>query len=74
MTTKVKAPAESVVLLPPKDRTYLAEQLLASLGQRSIWSGNGLTRLNVAATKCGLAGSSLSLPKWSIVELPTSLA
>jgi putative addiction module component (TIGR02574 family) len=31
MTSKVRTLAETVVLLPPKDRTYLAEQLLASL-------------------------------------------
>ena len=31
MTSKVRTLAETVVLLPPKDRTYLEEQLLASL-------------------------------------------
>ena len=31
MTSKVKTLAKTAVLLPPKDRTYLAEQLLASL-------------------------------------------
>jgi putative addiction module component (TIGR02574 family) len=36
MTTKVKALAETVVLLPPKDRTYLAEQLLASLDEEHL--------------------------------------
>jgi putative addiction module component (TIGR02574 family) len=33
MTTKVKSLAKAAVLLPPKDRTYLAEQLLASLDE-----------------------------------------
>jgi len=31
MTSKVKTLAKTAVLLPPEDRTYLAEQLLASL-------------------------------------------
>ncbi len=31
MTARVKSLAKTVVLLPQKDRTYLAEQLLASL-------------------------------------------
>ena len=31
MTATVKALAKTVVLLPPKDREYLAEELLASL-------------------------------------------
>ena len=36
MTTKVKMLAQTVVLLPPKDRTYLAEQLLASLEEEHL--------------------------------------
>ena len=36
MTTKVRTLAETVVLLPPKDRTYLAEQLLASLEEEHL--------------------------------------
>jgi putative addiction module component (TIGR02574 family) len=36
MTTRVRTLAESVVLLPPKDRTYLAEQLLVSLEEAEI--------------------------------------
>lgn len=36
MTAKVKALAETVVRLPPKDRTYLAEQLLASLEEAEL--------------------------------------
>jgi putative addiction module component (TIGR02574 family) len=36
MTTRVRTLAESVVLLPPKDRTYLAEQLLASLEEADL--------------------------------------
>ena len=41
MTTKVKSLAKTAVLLPPKDRTYLAEQLLASLEETEFeeqWS------------------------------------
>jgi putative addiction module component (TIGR02574 family) len=36
MTTKVKSLAKTAVLLPPKDRTYLAEQLLASLDESDL--------------------------------------
>ena len=36
MTTKVKALAKTAVLLPPKDRTYLAERLLASLDESDL--------------------------------------
>ena len=36
MTTKVKSLAKTAVLLPPKDRTYLAEQLLASLEESDL--------------------------------------
>jgi len=36
MTTKVKSLARTAVLLPPKDRTYLAEQLLASLDESEL--------------------------------------
>ena len=36
MTAKVKSLAETVVLLPPQDRTYLAERLLASLDENEI--------------------------------------
>jgi len=36
MTTKVKALAATVVLLPPKARTYPAEQLLASLDEEHL--------------------------------------
>ena len=47
MTTKVKALAKTAVLLPPKDRTYLAEQLLASLEDSEIeqqWSSEAKRR------------------------------
>lgn len=36
MTTKVKSLAKTAVLLPAKDRTYLAEQLLASLDEADL--------------------------------------
>ena len=36
MTTKVKSLARMAVLLPPQDRTYLAEQLLASLDDADL--------------------------------------
>lgn len=36
MTTKVKSLARTAVLLPPEDRTYLAEQLLASLDDSDL--------------------------------------
>ena len=36
MTSKVKTLAKTAVLLPPKDRTYLAEQLLASLEESQL--------------------------------------
>jgi len=36
MTTKAKSLARTAVLLPPKDRTYLAEQLLASLDETDL--------------------------------------
>ena len=36
MTTKVKSLARTAVLLPPRDRTYLAEQLLASLDETDL--------------------------------------
>lgn len=36
MTTKVKALAETVVLLPRKARIYLTEQLLASLDEEHL--------------------------------------
>lgn len=36
MTTKVKALAKTAVLLPPEDRTYLAEQLLMSLDEADL--------------------------------------
>ena len=36
MTAKVKSLAKTAVLLPPEDRTYLAEQLLASLDQADL--------------------------------------
>ena len=47
MTTKVRTLAETVVLLPPKDRTYLAEQLLASLEEEHLeqqWSAEAKRR------------------------------
>ena len=36
MTTKAKSLARTAVLLPPEDRTYLAEQLLASLDETDL--------------------------------------
>ena len=36
MTTKVKSLAKKAVLLPVEDRTYLAEQLLASLDESDL--------------------------------------
>jgi putative addiction module component (TIGR02574 family) len=36
MTANVKSLAKTAVLLPPKDRTYLAEQLLASLDETDL--------------------------------------
>jgi putative addiction module component (TIGR02574 family) len=36
MTTKLKSLAKTAVLLPPEDRTYLAEQLLASLEEADL--------------------------------------
>ena len=36
MTTNVKSLAKTAVLLPPEDRTYLAEQLLASLEEADL--------------------------------------
>ena len=36
MTTKAKSLARMAVLLPPQDRTYLAEQLLASLDDTDL--------------------------------------
>ena len=36
MTTKAKSLARMAVLLPPQDRTYLAEQLLASLDDADL--------------------------------------
>ncbi len=36
MTTKVKSLGKTAVLLPPEDRTYLAEQLLASLDESDL--------------------------------------
>ena len=47
MTSKVRTLAETVVLLPPKDRTYLAEQLLASLEEEHLeqqWSAEAKRR------------------------------
>ena len=47
MTTKVRTLAETVVLLTPKDRTYLAEQLLASLEEEHLeqqWSAEAKRR------------------------------
>jgi putative addiction module component (TIGR02574 family) len=41
MRIKVKSLAQSVVLLPPKDRAYLIEHLLASLDEADLerqWS------------------------------------
>jgi len=42
MTTKVKSLAKTAVRLPPKDRTYLAEQLLASLDESPTASSTRL--------------------------------
>jgi putative addiction module component (TIGR02574 family) len=36
MTAKVKSLARTAMLLPPDDRTYLAEQLLASLEESDL--------------------------------------
>lgn len=36
MKTKVESLAKTVVLLPPRDRSYLAEQLLASLDETDL--------------------------------------
>lgn len=36
MTRKAKSLARTAVLLPPQDRTYLAEQLLASLDDTDL--------------------------------------
>lgn len=36
MTAKVKSLARTAVRLPPEDRTYLAEQLLASLDDSDL--------------------------------------
>jgi putative addiction module component (TIGR02574 family) len=36
MTAKVRSLAETVVLLPPKERVYLAERLLASLDETEL--------------------------------------
>ncbi len=36
MTTKVKSLAKTAVLLPPEDRSYLVEQLLASLDETHL--------------------------------------
>ena len=47
MTTKVKSLARTAVLLPPKDRTYLAEQLIASLDEADLeeqWAGEAKRR------------------------------
>lgn len=47
MRTKVKSLAQSVVLLPPEDRAYLAEQLLASLDEADLeqqWSAEAKRR------------------------------
>ena len=47
MTTTVKNLAATAVLLPPKDRTYLAERLIASLEETDIeqqWIGEAKRR------------------------------
>ncbi len=47
MTATLKSLAQAAVLLPPKDRTYLAERLLASLEEAEIeqqWSGEARKR------------------------------
>jgi putative addiction module component (TIGR02574 family) len=47
MTTKVKSLAKTAVLLPPEDRTYLAEQLLASLDETDLeheWAAEATRR------------------------------
>jgi putative addiction module component (TIGR02574 family) len=36
VTTKLRSLAKTAVLLPPRDRTYLAEQLLASLDETEL--------------------------------------
>jgi putative addiction module component (TIGR02574 family) len=49
MTTKVKSLAKTAVLLPPEDRTYLAEQLLASLDEVDLeqqWAATARRRRN----------------------------
>jgi hypothetical protein len=52
MIATVKNLAETAVLLPPKDRTYLAERLLASLEDSEIeqqWRGVAKRRRSSAA-------------------------
>ncbi|MBI5384949.1 MAG: addiction module protein [Verrucomicrobia bacterium] len=47
MTTKVKALSKTAVLLPPKNRTYLEERLLASLDEADLeqqWAAEALRR------------------------------
>ena len=47
MTTTIKNLAETVVLLPPEERTYLAERLLASLEEGELeekWKGEAKRR------------------------------
>ena len=47
MTTNVKSLAKTAVLLPPEDRTCLAEQLLASLEEADLeqqWADEGKRR------------------------------
>ena len=49
MTTKVRSLAKTAVLLPPGDRAYLAEQLLASLDEADLeqqWTAEALRRRN----------------------------
>jgi putative addiction module component (TIGR02574 family) len=53
MTTKVKTLAETIVRLPAKDRTFLAEQLLTSLEDAEIeqaWLDEAKRRRNEIRT------------------------
>lgn len=55
MTTKTKSLAQAVVMLPPKDRTYLAEQLLASLDESDLeqeWAAEAIRRRDEVRSGC----------------------
>ncbi len=47
MRAKLNSLAESIVLLPPKERVYLAERLLASLDEADVerqWAAEAIRR------------------------------